>query len=125
MTKPTPNTIVVFARNKIQSIFLNFVQAPLTYTTGLGASLCHQSLSKSNASVQGRLGPGVYLTTFENAMKRASHHGQGEGIIILKCRVNLANLKHMGYAGAPNRGIWPEPFFECLTGMHPISDGMT
>ena len=87
-------------------------------------SLSPISASGLNASTQGRLGPGVYLTTLENATQIASHRGQGSGIIVLKCRVNLQSIKDMGTAGAPDKIKWPEPNYNSLTGMHLASAGI-
>ena len=60
----------------------------------------------------------------ENATKIATWRGQGEGIVVLKCRVNLQNCKDMGTANDPNITVSPEPNYNSLTGMHPPSAGI-
>jgi hypothetical protein len=50
-----------------------------------------ESISKNGlyASKVGRIGPGVYLASRENTLKVSEFRGQGTGLIIFKCKVNL------------------------------------
>jgi len=79
------------------------------------SGICREGLK---ASTGGRLGPGVYLTTLNEAQKIAAHRGQGTGTAIFKVHVNLGKT-HDNKKADDNAGSWATKGFDSCKGIHP------
>ncbi|CAF4979131.1 unnamed protein product [Rotaria magnacalcarata] len=78
-----------------------------------------------NPSTEGRLGPGIYLTTRKAARWVAEHRGNGEMWCVFEVEVDLGHEKVLDGEQDDKRGTWRhEGFHSCRT-THPTWDNVT
>ena len=73
------------------------------------------SLNGLSASSSGRLGPGLYLTTREEAFRIAGHRGEGTGTAVIKVKVNLGSCC---FSNDDANGSWSKNY-DSAWGNHP------
>lgn len=71
-----------------------------------------------NASTSGRLGPGLYLTTKDEAFKIAKYRNSGTGVAVFEVHVNVGKTYDNGSAD-DNSGSWASKGYDSCTGNHP------
>mmetsp|Transcript_21659 Transcript_21659/g.34744 ORF Transcript_21659/g.34744 Transcript_21659/m.34744 type:complete len:183 (-) Transcript_21659:474-1022(-) len=88
---------------------------------------CLVSISKCGGSplrpsTKGRLGAGVYLANYQEAVNVSKHRSNGKGICVVGVRVNLGKTKKVGSSGDAT-GSW-QAHYDSAEAMHPPWAGM-
>lgn len=83
------------------------------------SNLSSISLNGLNISNKGRLGPGLYLTTEQNARNIAKHRGSGTGTCVIHCNVNLGKVLDKGHK-EDRQGSWQNnTSYDTCKSIHP------